>query len=533
MRLEGTTPFRNNKIYKKMKKLLKFFLISLLFMSSCQVGSSTGETGDIQSENPNVIIINVDDLGFGDVSSYGATKVNTPHIDQLAREGRKFTDAHAASAVCSPSRYALITGQYPSRKKNLWGPLFLRTPMVVDTARTTVADVMKEAGYATACIGKWHLGFGTENPVDWNKELKPGPLELGFDYYFGVPVLNSHPPFVYVENHKVVGLTPEDPFVYGKRAETQEFLEKFDLNAIGGAKAAHALYDDRKVGTTLKDKAIGYIRANKDKPFFLYFATTNIHHPFTPAERFVGTSKAGRYGDFIHELDWMIGEVMNTLDEEGLTDNTLVIFTSDNGGMLNQGGQDAWTAGHKLNGELLGFKFGAWEGGHRVPFIARWPGKIPAGTESDELISNVDFLATLAALVEHPLNKDEGPDSYNMLPALLGTPNEPVRDHLIISPSRKSHLSIRKGKWMYIPAQDEGGFGGKKIGSHTFAGAAAHKLTGQVNSDIENGKVKKDAPPAQLYNLENDPTQKVNVYNEHPEVVKELRELLDNTLNAG
>src|SRR5699024_6604009 len=187
------------------------------------------------------------------------------------------------------------------------------------------------------------------------------------------------------------------------------------------------------------------------------------------APQFIGTSDAGRYGDWIHQLDWMVGEVLNTLDEEGLTDNTLVIFTSDNGGMFNRGGQNAWEAGHRLNGDLLGMKFGAWEGGHRVPFIARWPGKIPVDTQSDMLISSVDILATLATLVDHPLEEGEGPDSYNILPALTGSPDKPIRDHLLISPSRKSHLSIRKGKWMYIPAQGEGGFGGTEVGQHAFA----------------------------------------------------------------
>lgn len=510
-----------------------FGLIVLLFLCSFQRPANNGESNTEkvpgEKDRPNVIVINVDDLGYGDVGCYGATKVKTPNIDRFARQGRKFTDAHAASAVCSPSRYALITGRYPSRI-DFWHPIFVKDTLMVDPDRTTVADVMKKAGYQTAVIGKWHLGFTKEYPVDWNKELKPGPLELGFDYYFGVPVLNSHPPFVYVENHEVVGLTSEDPMEYERHAETRWFPEKFGLEAIGGGRAAHFLYDDRKVGTTLKGKAIDWIKENKDEPFFLYFATTNIHHPFTPAPRFIGTSEAGRYGDFIHELDWMIGEVLTTLDEEGLTDNTLVILTSDNGGMLNQGGQAAWKDGHKLNGDLLGFKFGAWEGGHRVPFIARWPGKIPAGTTSDELLSNVDILATLAALVEQPLAEDEGPDSYNMLPALTGSPTEPIRDHLLISPSHKTHLSIRKGKWMYIPAQGEGGFTGTEIGQHTLAGAAAHLLTGQVNSDVENGKIKENAPPAQLYDLESDPTQKKNLYNEYPEIVEELKALLERTV---
>lgn len=482
-----------------------------------------------QKDKPNVIIINVDDLGYGDVSSYGATKVETPNIDRLVGEGRRFTDAHSASAVCSPSRYALITGEYPARK-DFWYPIFLKDTLQVDPNQTTIGDVMKDAGYSTAVVGKWHLGFGNEFPVDWNKELKPGPLELGFDYYFGVPVLNSHPPFVYVENHKVLGLKEDDPLVYGKRAKTREFDEKFGIDELGGGKAAHELYKDREMGTTLTEKTIDWIKENKDDAFFLYFAPPQIHHPFTPAQRFIASSDAGRYGDWIHELDWMIGEVLNTLDEEGLTENTLVIFTSDNGGMFNRGGQNAWEAGHRLNGDLLGFKFGAWEGGHRVPFIARWPGHIPAGTESDELISNVDLIATLAAVADRPLKEKEGPDSYNILPALTGSPEEPIRDHLIISPSQRSHLSVRRGKWMYIPAQGEGGFDGTEIGEHTFAGAAAHKLTGQVNSDVENARIKESAPPAQLYDLEADPTQKKNLYNDHPEIVEELQALLEETI---
>lgn len=485
-----------------------------------------------KSKVPNVVLINVDDLGYGDLSCYGAVKVKTPNIDKLAGQGVVFTDAHAASAVCTPSRYSLITGEYPFRR-DLWYPVFLRSPLVVDTTQLTIADVMKEAGYSTAVIGKWHLGFGNENPVDWNKELNPGPLELGFDYYFGVPVVSSHPPFVYVENHHIVGLTPDNPMVYGKHAETRWFPEKFGMEAIGGGKAAHALFDDRSVGTTLTQKAIDWIKGHKEGPFFLYFATTNIHHPFTPAPRFIGTSQAGRYGDFIHELDWIVGEILQTLDEEGLTENTMVIFTSDNGGMLNQGGQDAWIAGHKLNGDLLGFKFGAWEGGHRVPFVVRWPGKIKAGTTSDELICNVDLLAAMAALTGKQLREGEGPDSYNILPAFFGPVKEPIRDYLVICPAQKKNLSIRKGKWMYISSQNEGGFTGTEIGGHTLGGAAAHLLTGQVNSDVENGRIKKEAPPAQLYDLEADPFQKVNRYNQYPEIVNGLKNLLEEVVNTG
>jgi len=479
---------------------------------------------------PNVVVIFADDLGYGDTGCYGATMVRTPRIDQLAAEGRRFTDAHSASAVCTPSRYCLITGEYAFRGDH-WSPVFLKVGLIIDPDQTTVADVMKRSGYATACIGKWHLGLGEGTP-DWNGILKPGPLELGFDYYFGMPTVNSHPPFVYVENHRVVGLDPNDPFVYGKRANTEVFPEKRKLNDIGGADAAHALYRDRMVGTELTNKSVEWIKAHKNRPFFLYFATTNIHHPFTPHPRFQVTSEAGRYGDYIHELDWMVGEIMDTLKAEGLEDNTLVLFTSDNGGMFNVGGQDAWKAGHRLNGDLLGFKFGAWEGGHRVPFIARWPGKIPAGTVSDQLVSNVDLLATLAALVDQPLKESEGPDSYNVLEALTGSPSSQIRDHLVLSPLRKSHLTLRKGKWVYIDAQGSGGFRGKLETDYERGGPGTLLLTQHVNSDIENGKIKPNAPPAQLYDLEADLTQTTNLYNRHPEVAQEMKALLTQYINA-
>ena len=325
------------------------------------------------SNVPNIVVIFADDVGYGDIGCYGATHVQTPNIDRLARQGRRFTDAHSASAVCTPSRYALLTGQYPVRRGNLWGPVFLKSPLVIDPDRTTIADVAKDAGYSTACIGKWHLGFGAKAPTDWNADLKPGPLELGFDYYYGMPVVNSHPPFVYVENHRVVGLTGDDPFVYGQPAETRLFEEKFGIREIGGAQAAHALYDDEAVGTTLTGKAVEWIRAQWQGRRPLLFVFCNHQHPPSvhTRARFQGTSKAGPYGDFIHELDWIAGEVMQTLDETGVSDNTLVIFTSDNGGMLNRGGQEAWRRGHRMNGELFGFKFDAWEGGHRIPFIAQ------------------------------------------------------------------------------------------------------------------------------------------------------------------
>jgi arylsulfatase A-like enzyme len=493
--------------------------------------SSVFGASDDQRASPNVVIIFADDLGYGDLNCYGATRLRTPNIDRLAREGRSFLDAHSASAVCTPSRYALLTGEYPHRK-NLSKPVFLKTGLVIDTRQQTLASIMSDAGYATACIGKWHLGFGEQAP-DWNGELKPGPLEVGFDYYFGVPVVNSHPPFVFVENHKVVGLVPDDPFVFGRKAQTRVFPEKMGIDQIGGAEAAHALYDDEAVGTVLTERAVDWIANHKDAPFFLYLATTNIHHPFTPAARFRGTSQCGRYGDFVHELDWIVGEVMGALEDQGVADETLVIFTSDNGGMFNVGGQDAWAAGHHMNGDLLGFKFSAWEGGHRVPFIARWPGEIQAGSRSNQLICNIDLLATLAALTGGTLRPGQARDSVNMLPALTGDPAEPLRKTLVLAASKPSHLAIRQGKWMYIGARGGGGFTAAKRGAHAFGGPAAITYIGRANSDIQDGKIRPDAPPAQLYDLDNDLSQTTNVYWQHLAVVRELSELLRSYMSGG
>ena len=478
---------------------------------------------------PNVILIYADDIGFGDLGCYGATKVKTPHIDRLANQGRQFTDMHTASSVCTPSRYALLTGEYPFRV-DLFRPVFDKQGLLIDTSKLTLAKMMKNSGYTTAAIGKWHLGFGVHEP-DWNGKLKPGPLELGFDYYFGIPTVNSHPPFVYVENHGVLGFDPKDPFVYGEPAETMVFDEKMNVDKIGGAAVAHRLFNDEFVGTTLTEKAVGWIKDNSDRPFFLYFPTTNIHHPFTPHPQFQGSSESGRYGDFIHELDWIVGEIMNVLEEENLADNTLIIFTSDNGGMINRGGQDAIKAGHRLNGDLLGFKFDAWEGGHRVPMIARWPQRIAAGSKSDQLIANVDIFHSLASLIGYDLADKDAPDSFDLLPVLLGETNEELRDHLVIAPLRRTNMVLRMGDWVFINAQGGGGFSMKNVGDHGFGGPPALRFAGQVNSDVRDRSLIAGAPTYQLYDLGNDPRQAKNIASGHPDVVSGMQKRLDEIIN--
>ncbi len=509
----------------------KFSLfVTLATLIFCGCDSSK----DTEPESPNVVFIFVDDLGYGDVGCYGATKVQTPNIDRLAQEGKRFTDAHSASAVCTPSRYALLTGEYPLRGNNgqgVWGPCSHTQPLLIDTTKITLSRLFKNKGYSTAVIGKWHLGFGT-GETDWNKPLRPGPLDLGFDYFFGVPKVNSGFPYVYVENDRIVGWDPTDPLVFGEKpfSPTPTFPEatagRKTPNRFSGALEAHKIYDDERTATLLTEKAVGWIKENRENPFFLYFATTNVHHPYTPNPRFKGTSQCGLYGDFIHELDWMVGEVMKCLEENNLSDNTLLIVTSDNGGMLNTATKLTWEAGHEMNGQLLGFKFGAWEGGHRIPFIARWPGKIEANSTSDQLICNVDMLPTFAALTDQQIDAKSSRDGISILPALLGDSKELNRDHLILAPTQGKNLAVRKGKWMYIGAQGSGGFGYSPK-AWALGGPGAIEFSGRENSDLENGKIKKDAPPAQLYNLEEDVEQTTNLYNQYPEVVKEMEAILE------
>ncbi|MEN8843305.1 MAG: arylsulfatase [Lentimonas sp.] len=482
-----------------------------------------------EAQLPNIVLIYADDLGYGDVGCYGATKVQTPNIDKLAAEGRRFTDAHAPSAVCTPSRYGLMTGEYAMRA-GLWGPCHPNSKLLIDTNKMTIASLLKQQGYDTSCFGKWHLGFG-EKGADYAKPLRPGPLELGFDYYFGVPVVNSAPPYVYVENDTVVGMTADDPIVYVGKKDKKNATPITPLkrehgarvsNWFGGAEAAHKLYNDFTVGTTLAEHATQWIGERGDNPFFMYFATTQIHHPFTPAPRFQGTSQCGLYGDFIHELDWIVGEVLKALEAKGVADNTLIIFTSDNGGMFNHGGQHAFEDGHRLNGDLLGFKFGVWEGGHRIPFIAKWPGKIEPGTVSDQLISNLDMLATFAAITSQEIELMQLADSVNILPALVTDTETPVRNHLVLLPRYATHVSLRKGKWMYIPKQGAGGFT-RDPGQHAAGGSVPAAHVGNVNSDFDaKGKYKQDVPTAQLYDMEADVNQTTNLYSQYPEVVKQM-----------
>jgi arylsulfatase A-like enzyme len=420
------------------------------------------------SAKPNIVIILADDLGFGDVSCYGATKVQTPNIDGLAKEGLRFTDAHASSATCTPSRYALLTGQYPWRR-NGTGILPGNAALIIPQDRATLPGMLQRAGYKTAAIGKWHLGLGPQGGPDWNGDIKPGPLEVGFDYCFIMPATGDRTPCVYVENHRVVGLDPNDPIQVSFGApvgheptgkDHPELLkmkpshghDQTIVNGISrigymsGGKAARWI--DQDMADVLTAKAVRFIEENKEHPFFLYLATHDIHVPRVPHPRFVGKTALGPRGDVIVEFDWTTGEIMKTLDRLGLKENTLVIVTSDNGPVVDDGYDDDAVElldGHRPAGPLRGGKYSIFEGGTRIPFIVRWPARVKPGV-SDALICQIDFLASFAALTGQALAKDDAPDSLNILPALLGE-SSVGRTDLV---EHTNTLALRQGTQKYI-----------------------------------------------------------------------------------
>ena len=460
---------------------------------------------------PNVLFILADDIGYGDFGCYGAAKVKTPNVDRLASQGLRFTDAHSPSAVCTPTRYAFMTGEYAWRKKGT-GILPGIAALTVEPGRVTVPSLLKQAGYTTGIVGKWHLGLGSKEPTDYNGEIKPGPLEVGFDYCFIIPATGDRTPCVYVENHRVVGLDPKDPIQLDysvKRGEPRSFVSGVPrIGSQTGGEAA--LWKDTEVADTLAAKADTFLERNQDKRFFLFLSTHDIHVPRVPHPRFKGTSQAGVRGDAIHSFDWTVGQVLASLERLKLADNTLVIVTSDNGGVLDANGPDTehggtveTNNGHLHNGALRAGKGSPYEGGTRVPFIVRWPGRIKPGV-SDALICHVDMLASMAALTGQRLVEAAGPDSFNVLPALLGEKlDKPCRDHLVEHGNR---LAIRKGPWKLIPGD---------------AGVAAGK------------KKKKSAGAGELYHLAEDIGETNNVAATHPDLVKEMTALLQRVRENG
>jgi arylsulfatase A len=449
---------------------------------------------------PNIVVILADDYGYGSLGAYGADAalIRTPHLDRLAREGRRFTDAYTPSSVCTPTRYALITGRYCWRTPlNHGGVTNTLDPLLIETTRPTIASLLKKRGYATGFVGKWHLGYGTERRVDYTKELKPGPLELGFDYQFAVPQNHNDITRVFVENHHVYGL---------RSAKLTPAPGKLGLDAPER--------DDPTTMGDLTERAVGWLakQAGQPAPFFLYFAPVAVHELVTPSAETTGTSKAGPYGDFIHDLDRSVGRIIAALEKQNALENTLIIFTSDNGGVVIPGGKTgtnklAMDAGLKINGDLRGGKHDIWEGGFKVPFLVRWPGRVPAATTSNELIGVVDVFATVAAVVgETKLDRTTtAPDSVNVLSALLGQPSaQPLRRDLILQ-SANGVYAIRSGPWKWtegVPLAPQG----KK----------APAATGP----------KADQFRPRLVNLVDDPAEKNDVAAAHPEIATRLAETL-------
>ena len=475
---------------------------------------------------PNIVLIYADDVGYGDLSCYGATQVKTPNLDKLSGSGLHFTNLHASSATCTPSRYSLLTGEYAWRKKGT-GILPGDAALIIPPGTTTMPSILKSQGYATAAVGKWHLGLGSGN-IDWNGEIKPGPLEIGFDYCFLIPATGDRVPCVFVENHRVVNLDPKDPirvsYVHPFPGELtgKDHPELLKMHPSHGHDQAivngvsrigymtggrSALWKDEDISTTLTGKATAFIDRNKANPFFLYFATHDIHVPRLPNPRFVGKTTMGPRGDAIVELDWCVGQVLDTLDRNGLTDNTLVLFSSDNGPVVDDGYRDQAVeklGSHKPAGPLRGGKYSNFDGGTRVPFIARWPGHIRRDTRSNALISQVDLLASFAALAGTRVPQDGAPDSLNVLPALVGQ-SKVARKSLV---EHAGSLALVEGDWKLI------------------APSRGPKRNENTNTELGND------PQTQLYNLATDLGEQNDVAAEHPDKVKEMTAALDK-IRAG
>lgn len=484
------------------------------------------------ADTPNVVIILADDYGYGSANCYGADGklIQTPNIDRLAREGRRFTDANTTSSVCSPTRYSVLTGRYCWRTSLTHEVLGTFSPLHIEPERLNMASLLKKHGYHTAAIGKWHLGYGSSDGspkwrADYTAELSPGPLDIGFDYHFGVPANHGDMTGVYVENRFVYGLRsgkiPPGMKLHGPDADSTDFKSTYTKDDTEGGRAEPLDLDaprrvNERVMPVLTSKAAGWIaQQKKGTPFFLYYTPVAVHNPVTPDKDMAGKSAAGPYGDWIQELDRSVGGVLKALDDAGLAQDTLVLLSSDNGGVFHPEREmpqtTAFKAGLKINGDLRGSKHSVWEGGFKVPFILRWPGKVRAGSVCNDMISVADILATTAAIVGEklPAAAAAAEDSHNALPAFLGAQDAPpTRDHMILH-SADGTFAIRQGPWKWVE--------------------------GVPVSDLKPGVRKSRANEfkPQLFNLKDDPAETTDVSAQHPEVVQKLSALLNRYRDGG
>lgn len=496
--------------------------VGAALLTAC--GNAAKHSKDTQdSKKPNVIYLISDDLGIGDLSCYGATKISTPNLDRLAGQGLQFTNAYATSSTSTPSRFGLLTGMYPWRQQNT-GIAPGNSELIIDTACITMADMFQQEGYATAAIGKWHLGLGPKGGTNFNGLIKPNTQDIGFGYEYIIPATVDRVPCVFVENGRVDGLDPNDPITvsYEHKVDNwptgEENPELVKLKPSQGHNntiingiprigwmtgGKSALWIDEDIADVITGKAKDFIIAHKDRPFFLYMGTQDIHVPRVPHPRFAGKSGLGTRGDVILQLDWTVSEIMHTLDSLGIADNTLFVFCSDNGPVIDDGYQDQ--ARELLNGHTpmkhyRGGKYSAYEAGTRIPFIVRWPAVIQPGKQQ-ALFSMIDVYASLANLLNHQLPAGAAPDSRDQLATFLG--KDTTGCEYVVQQNLNNTLSIIQGNWKYIEPSNQP--------------AIEHWTKMELGN----------APQPQLYNLAEDPSEKKNVFEANPETAGKLARLLE------
>ena len=476
---------------------------------------------------PNVVLIVADALGYGDLECYGAKNVHTPAVNKLAEQGIRFTDTHAVAATSTPSRYSLLTGEYAWRRPDT-DVAPGDAGMIIRPEQYTIADMMRHSGYATAAIGKWHLGLGDRTgQQDWNAPLPASPRDIGFDYHYIMAATSDRVPCVFIEQDTVACYDPQAPIYVSYRknfdgeptgADNPELLTNLrhshghDMSIVNGIGrigymkgGGKALWKDQNIADSITRHAVDFIGRHADEPFFLYFATNDVHVPRFPHDRFRGKNPMGLRGDAIVQFDWSVGQIMHALDSLGIADNTIVILTSDNGPVVDDGYDDRaeeLLGGHSPAGPFRGNKYSAFEGGTAVPMIVRWPAKVKPGQQSDALMSQIDLMRSLGALNAAKLPRGSAPDSQNKLSTLLGQDTTP-RDYAP-EMSNSRVLSLRSGKWKYIEPSN----GGPMI---------------TWGPKIETGNLSEP----QLYDMESDTGERHNVAAQHPEIVKQMQQKVD------
>lgn len=505
----------------------RILFVSLCLICYC-VSLGYAAAADNTTTVPNIVLIYGDDIGYGDLGCYGAETISTPNIDALAEEGVRFTSAYCSSATCTPSRYSLLTGEYAWRKKGT-GIAPPNGSLLIAPGRATLPSILRDEGYTTGIVGKWHLGLGDPPKPNWSGEIKPGPLEIGFDYCFLMPTTNDRVPCVYVENHRIVGLDPADPVdVFSKNPDgqltgkTERASLKMDwthghndtivngISRIGFMVGGHkARWIDENMSDVFLHEAEKFIAKSAENPFFLFFSSQAIHVPRTPNARFVGSTPHGPRGDCVVEFDACVGTLTEALKKAGVYENTLIIITSDNGPVLDDGYRDGAVAkikAHRPAGPYRGGKYSIFEGGTRVPMVVHCPSRVKQSV-SDALISQVDLAASLHTLAgaNHSLAEQAIPDSLDLSDSLLGNSSS-GREHLV---EHAGTLAVRRGQWKYIKP------------------SKGPKKNWNTNTELGNNKM------PQLYDLKADPSEQKNLAESKPELTNELQHLLETIEQSG